>query len=118
MIKLLKKRGQYIQAQKWKKVHKIEESINDEIKDNYDVLTTPTMCVITFEEEEGKKISIGPNNKTREAKLLGQTLRFRKAPSPTDIIWENREKKDYLRKYLMAFSALLFLLLCSFVFVY
>ena len=118
MIRLLAKRGTAIREQNWEHMRKIENKINVELKNNYDVLTTPTSCVITFEEEEGANLAIGENNKTRDANLLGQRMVFKKPYSPTDIVWEHREKKGAWKNHIVVFAALIFLLLCSFVIVF
>ena len=53
MIDLLKKRGVAIAEQEFEEMHGYEHKINEYIAKNYDALITPSMVVITFEEEEG-----------------------------------------------------------------
>ena len=102
-------------------MHKIEAEINDMIKNNYDQLTTPHMCVIIFEEEEGPQMALGSKNGKRDPEkstLLDQPLFFKKAQAPTDIIWENKGTKFFWRKHLKAALGILLLLLASFIVVY
>ena len=75
------------------------------------------MCIVTFEEEEGPKFAL-KNNDRRTCILLGEPLKFTKANSPTDIIWENRNQKHSLKKHVMAIFALFLLLLSSFIVIY
>ena len=50
---MLKERGEQINAEKWDKVKKIEQDI-DELKNNeLEKLTKPISAFITFETEEG-----------------------------------------------------------------
>ena len=56
-------------------VHKIECSINEKIRDNYDDITIPNRVYITFEEEEAVKIA-HMKNSARETMLLGEKMHF------------------------------------------
>ena len=75
------------------------------------------MCIITFEEEEGRKFAL-ENNDTRTCLLLNKPLKFTNANSPSDIIWENRKQADFFKKHVMALVALSLMLLGSFIVVY
>lgn len=65
MINLLKKRGRLIAEQEFEQIHETEREINTAIRENYDELTTPNICFITFEEEEATKIAISNNGKRK-----------------------------------------------------
>ena len=93
LIRLLKERGESIVDHDFEKVHEIEAKINERIRINYERLTTPNHAFIVFEEEEGMKIALR-NNSVREYNLLGSPMTFSQPHSPTDIIWENRERTD------------------------
>lgn len=100
-------------------MHAIEDEINQMMKKNYDKFITPHMAIITFEEEEGPKLALNNNESPSRPQVLGTTLKFKKAHSPTDIIWEHRKvQKNYWKKHSFAFLALLLLLLGSFIVVY
>lgn len=75
------------------------------------------MAMIVFEEEEGPMLALS-NNKTRVKNLLGEKMQFKKPISPTDIIWEHREQKDFVKRHILAFITLAVLLLSSSVVVY
>lgn len=62
LIRLLKERGEAIIEQDFKKVHHVEDQINERIRNNYERLTTPNHAFIVFEEEEGMKISMRNND--------------------------------------------------------
>jgi hypothetical protein len=54
LIKLLKKRGELIRAEDWKKVQKIEAEINVLKEKKLEKLKTPISAFVTFESEEGQ----------------------------------------------------------------
>ena len=72
-------------------MHRIQITIDEEIRDKYDEIITPTMAYITFEEEEAVKIAC-TNNEIRQTALLGSKMHFNSVRSPSDIIWENIKK--------------------------
>ena len=74
------------------------------------------MAFITFEEETGMQTALLNNH--RDFELLGSSMVFNRPNSPTDIIWENRERKNMFARYAKATVALISLLICSFVIVY
>ena len=117
IIELLKERGEAIAKQNFDEVNRTETKINALIRSDYDTLVTPMMCVITFEEDEGLCIA-HQNNSTRKRMLLGQRMVFGRSKSPSDMIWENHNNKNFYRNLFMAFLAILIVLAISFVFFY
>ena len=77
------------------------------------------MAYITFEEEEAVKIAC-TNNATRQTKLLGSKMLFNSVRSPTDIIWENiNKKKDSIfKKHLQVFLMITLIVLIQSYIVY
>lgn len=53
VIGLLKERGQIIKQEKWAKLPKIDQKINDYKNENLEDMTTPCSVFMTFENEEG-----------------------------------------------------------------
>lgn len=116
LIHALRDRGNYIALQKFDRVQKQDTVINELFKD-FEALTRPTACFITFEEEDATIIAL---NLPRGEQLLGQKMEFKQASEPTDIIWENRiyTKTDYFFRELVAFTIIGILLFGSFAFIY
>lgn len=94
VIHWLKKRGGFIQTQKWDKLDKIEAEIvgalhekdedgnlTENAKDLLDCLQTPCTCVCTFESEEG----------LRRAEEYNSQINFHNNPNPD----ENMAKYDH-----------------------
>lgn len=90
--------------------------INDLFKD-FESLTRPTACFIVFEEEDACNMALSLKT---DSKLLGQTMRFKRASEPTDIIWENRifTTADYFFREFVAYLVIGILLVGSFAFIY
>jgi hypothetical protein len=83
-------------------------------------LTLPTTAFITFEEEEGATLALKVA-KGDPRVLIGQPFgSFRKAPEPSDIIWENRNltRMQLIGRELVAYGSVVIILLASFVFIY
>jgi hypothetical protein len=127
VINWLKKRGSFIQSQKWEKMDAIEKEIFGQLqaedpsnpgelaqsaKDLLDLLQTPCTCVVTFESEEGAMRAAeynnmidflnNPNPNITMAKydhFLGvkDGLGLKEVTEPTDIIWENRSVTNKTR---------------------
>lgn len=53
LINLLRKRGGYINSQKYDEMREVEKEITQLKDDDYDTLTRPVCAFITFEEEDG-----------------------------------------------------------------
>ena len=116
LIHALRDRGNYIALQKFDLVQKQDAFINALFSD-FESLTRPTACFITFEEEDATIVAL---NLKSSATLLGEKMRFRKASEPTDIIWENRHftTADYFFRQLVAYTIIGVLLFGSFAFIY
>ena len=97
IILLLKKRGTLIKAEDWVGVYNIQKQI-DQVKDNsQDELMIPCHAFMTFETEEGVTRAL----RYQEALEADETLKdiktwpdgsqvfIKRAPEPTDLIWEN-----------------------------
>ena len=57
LIKALRERGSFIALQKFDKVQEKDAEINELFKD-FESLTRPTACVITFEEEDAASMAL------------------------------------------------------------
>ena len=58
-------------------------------------MTRPTSAFITFENDLSKLLAAPADDRTRRErnatrKILGESLKFKNASEPSDIIWENR----------------------------
>mmetsp|Transcript_3109 Transcript_3109/g.3650 ORF Transcript_3109/g.3650 Transcript_3109/m.3650 type:complete len:82 (+) Transcript_3109:1431-1676(+) len=55
-----------------------------------------------------------------DSKLLGESMKFKKASEPTDIIWENRvfTATDYFFRRMVAYTIISILLMGSFAFIF
>ena len=86
LIHALRQRGGFIALQKFDKVQEKDEEINELFKD-FESLTRPTACFITFEEEDAASMALTLDSNDT---LLNTPMKFKRASEPTDIIWENR----------------------------
>jgi hypothetical protein len=116
LILALRDRGSHIALQKFDKVQDQDKVINDLFQD-FESLTRPTACFITFEEEDAASMALALKT---EAKLVGEPMQFKRASEPTDIIWENRVYTitDYFFRQLLAYTIIGILLFGSFAFIY
>lgn len=105
---MLKKRGNFIKAEKWEKVDEINDKIDNSLKNEklLNELQTPCSVFMTFESEEGYNRAIGYNVATKNgelprhySKILGQPFHIEPASEPTDIIWENRQFTKCTRRW-------------------
>jgi hypothetical protein len=53
LIKMLRERGELIQAAEWHKVKQCDKEIEDYMESNHQTLATPLSALITFQTEEG-----------------------------------------------------------------
>ena len=102
--------------------------INNEIQHykeaNNQRLSEPFSAFITFQIIEGaqaaKNLIKQYGNRQQKEKLFGQEFEFQRASSPSDIIWENKEKltnKQKLTGYMidfLIFSTVYLLYFCLF----
>ena len=116
LIHALRDRGNYIALQKFDQVQKQDRVVNALFRD-YESLTRPTACYITFEEEDAANLALELQT---DRKLLGLDMKFKKASEPTDIIWENRiyTAADYFFRSLLAYCIIIVMLMASFSFIY
>jgi hypothetical protein len=68
---MLKKRGNFIKAEKWEKVDEINDKIDNSLKNEklLNELQTPCSVFMTFESEEGYNRAIGYNVATKNGEL-------------------------------------------------
>lgn len=116
LINYLKIRGNFIALQKFDQAEATDSKINSLFSD-FESLTRPTACFITFEEEDAKIIALEMKG---GKELLGMPMKFVAASEPTDIIWENRiyTATDYFFRQLLAFTIIGLMLLASFAFIF
>ena len=89
----------------------------NKLLEDFDNLTIPVSAYITFCEEDSKILAM--QNRSNKI-ILGNTLKFKEASEPTDIIWENRHftKGDYFKRQAIAYIIMAALLFGSFVLVF
>ena len=128
IINLLKERGDIIKNERWKDMGPVDENINKIKKEKIDDLMTPVAVFMTFECEEGVNRAMAFNeivdkdeSLSHLRKWLGHhTFEIKKAPEPSDIIWENRHFTtfDRLKQKVKNFIWIFLLLAISFACVY
>ena len=96
LIALLRKRGSAIANANHEKEQDLERQI-DRLKSlNLDGFVVPVSAFITFENQEGFERAQQFTGRRRcfkveaERELMDMPLVFKRAPEPTNIIWENR----------------------------
>lgn len=116
LICALRDRGSNIALQKFDKVQDQDAEINKLFQD-FESLTRPTACFITFEEEDACNMALALKT---DKLLLGEDMKFKRASEPTDIIWENRiyTQADYFFRQVVAYTIIGVLLFGSFAFIY
>lgn len=91
LIKILRERGELIQAAEWHKVKQCDKEIEEFTERNHQRLATPLSALITFQTEEGVQRALNCQQVAGEALIPGvKALSFKRASEPSDIIWENR----------------------------
>ena len=122
IIHNLRRRGEYIAAEKWKKLEKINNKMTDRLANSQellDLMQTPVACFMTLETEEGKCRADEYNDTVKMVDyaqfdtFLGSTIDVQQASEPSDIIWENRHftsGQKFLRTVVVSFAV--FCMLC------
>ena len=128
IINLLKERGDIIKNERWKEMEAIDQDINKIKKEKIDDLMTPVAVFMTFECEEGVNRAMAYNEIVEKDESLSHlrtwlghhTFEIKKAPEPSDIIWENRHFTtfDRLKQKVKNFIWIFLLLTISFACVY
>ena len=123
LIALLRKRGYAIANANHEKEQDMERQI-DRLKSlNLDGFVVPVSAFITFENQEGFERAQQFTGRRRcfkveaERELMDMPLVFKRAPEPTNIIWENRHFTYLQQSWRAAAVALAVLLVLVGVFV-
>lgn len=116
LILALRDRGSKIAYQDWDGLKKADERVCELFQD-FNSLTIPTSCFVTFESDDYKEYALMYNG---DKTVLGKPMKFHDASEPTDIIWENRHftKTDYIKRQLCAFSIIALILGVSFIIIF
>ena len=93
IIDLLSQRGGFLISGDIIKAKDFESKIEEIIEKHYYEMGVPTTAFIIFEEEEAwqRALSIGNDQIT----FWDETLDFKMAPEPSDVIWEYHNQSNY-----------------------
>ena len=100
LLDSLRERGEFIKAQEWAEVNKINRRITEDIHKTRDDGTTelsqlvmPKCAFVTFESETGYNFMADMD----EIEIAGSPSKMGEAPEPTNVIWENRDFDKSIR---------------------
>lgn len=85
LLDLLTKRGDAIKWKDWDALTKINTQLRHQCTAKRQDLISPTDAFVTFENE----ITVNLARERPTVDLLGQSVAFKQALEPTDIIWEH-----------------------------
>ena len=125
LLNLLMERGEAIARDDREKVGTLDETIDVDLKENYETYSVPRFAFVTFEDEEAylrgfylpeypmksDKLTLPENNKA---------LFFKETPEPTNIKWENQMVKtsELIARRVAIFIVLAILVCCSVMLIY
>ena len=117
-MNLLKKRGMSLRQGKIGKgseVDKIEEEIAAKKDKDHEENRLPLTAFIIFENEEGAERAKAV--KEGELEWMGQPMKFKSPPAPSDIIWENWHMDSGTQCFRRMFVILFAIVLLSITFI-
>jgi len=127
LLALLSKRGSFITSGKFGKVAEVDAQIDAYKTEHKEKLNRPVTAFITFRTQEGyeralkhysaERDFVDNNLDSTDENFLGTPLKFKPAPEPSNILWENRHvtRKQQMWRALGVWVIIFFILAIAFV---
>ena len=86
VVDILSERGDAIVQRDWDRFNRINQELTDKMVKNVKTVVTPVSAFVVFENEVAIQLMLA-----KKLTLFGERVEVKKAPEPTNIIWEHQD---------------------------